>query len=203
MTDKGLLVVLSGPSGAGKGTVMKALLKRNSNIRLSVSATTRAPRPGEENGREYHFLSREEFLRLSNSGGMLESACYCGNFYGTPTAPIARWTSEGRDVFLEIEVQGGAQVERKRPDTVSIFILPPSLKELEHRLRGRGTEAEETVRKRLATARKELTAAEKYDYVVVNDSVDRAAEQICGILNAEKCRSFRNKRKIERMLEDD
>ncbi len=94
-------------------------------------------------------------------------------------------------------------MERKRPDTVSIFILPPSLEELEHRLRGRGTEAEETVRKRLATARKELTAAEKYDYVVVNDSVDRAAEQICGILNAEKCRSFRNKRKIERMLEDD
>lgn len=203
MTNKGLLVVFSGPSGTGKGTVMKALLEQDPNLRLSVSATTRKPRPGEEDGREYHFLSKEEFDGMVRSGRMLESACYCGNYYGTPAEPIERWTAEGHDVFLEIEVQGGAQVEEKMPDAVSIFVLPPSLEELEKRLRGRGTEAEETVQKRLKAARGEIPYAEKYDYVVVNDSVSQAAEQIQKILSAEKCRSCRSRQLIERMLEHD
>lgn len=203
MATKGLLVIFSGPSGAGKGTVLKALLAKDENIKLSVSATTRSPRPGETDGKEYYFISREKFSQMSNSGEMLESAEYCGNCYGTPASPIEQWTSMGQDVILEIEVQGGAQVKRKRPDSVGIFIVPPSLKELEHRLRNRGTEADEIVRKRLSAARREIQEAENYDYVIVNDTVERAAEQIREILNAEKRRTCRNKQLIERMLKDD
>ncbi|HEX3017151.1 MAG TPA: guanylate kinase [Caproicibacter sp.] len=203
MANKGLLVILSGPSGAGKGTVLKALLARDENIKLSVSATTRSPRPGETDGKEYYFISREKFTQMVDSGEMLENAEYCGNCYGTPAAPIEQWNTMGQDVILEIEVQGGAQVKQKRPDAVGIFILPPSLKVLEHRLRSRGTEADETVRKRLAAARREIQEAKHYDYVVVNDTVEGAAEQIREILNAEKCRTYRNEQLIERMLNND
>lgn len=203
MTGKGLLVVLSGPSGVGKGTVLKSLLTENSGMRLSVSATTRAPRPGETNGREYYFISREKFLQMAEKGEMLESAEYCGNCYGTPAAPIEKWTSEGTDVILEIEVQGGAQVKRKRPDSVGIFLLPPSFEELERRLKKRGTESAETVRRRLETARSEIAGAQYYDYVVVNDGVKKTAEQIRGILRAEKCRSCRNEQLMERIIRND
>lgn len=203
MANKGLLVILSGPSGAGKGTVLKALLARDENIKLSVSATTRSPRPGETDGKEYYFISREKFTQMVDSGEMLENAEYCGNCYGTPAAPIEQWNTLGQDVILEIEVQGGAQVKQKRPDAVGIFILPPSLKVLEHRLRSRGTEADETIRKRLAAARREIQEAKHYDYVVVNDTVEGAAEQIREILNAEKCRTYRNEQLIERMLNND
>lgn len=203
MTNKGLLVVLSGPSGAGKGTVLKSLLAGGGGVRLSVSATTRAPRPGEVHGREYYFISREKFLQMAEKGEMLESAEYCGNCYGTPAAPIEKWTSEGTDVILEIEVQGGAQIKRKRPDSVGIFILPPSMEELERRLKKRGTESAEAVHKRLETARREIAQAQNYDYVVVNDSVEKAAEQIRDILCAEKCRAGRNAPLMERMLQHD
>ena len=203
MTGKGLLVVLSGPSGAGKGTVLRELLKRDPGVRLSVSATTRAPRPGETDGREYYFMSREKFMRMAENGGMLETAEYCGNCYGTPAAPIERWISEGTDVILEIEVQGGAQVKSKRPDAVGIFILPPSLAELGRRLKKRGTESADAVRGRLETARKEIARAGRYDYVVVNDSVEEAAEQILEILRAEKCRACRNEQLMEGMLQHD
>lgn len=203
MANKGLLVVFSGPSGAGKGTLLKALLAKDRNIRLSVSATTRSPRPGEVNGREYHFISREKFSEMAAAGEMLESAEYCGNCYGTPAAPIERWTSEGKDVILEIEVQGGAQVKRKRPDSVGIFILPPSLKVLEQRLRKRGTETDEVVRERLAAARREIPEAARYDYAVVDDTVERAVEQIRAILEAEKCRTRRNGLLMERIVNHD
>ena len=203
MANRGLLVVLSGPSGAGKGTVLRALMAGNDGIRLSVSATTRAPRPGETDGREYYFISREKFTQMAESGQMLESAEYCGNCYGTPAAPIERWNADGKDVILEIEIQGGAQVKRKRPDSVGIFILTPSLGELERRLRNRGTESDECVGKRLEAARRELAEARHYDYVVVNDTVEGAAERIRGILSAEKCRTCRNEQLMERMLNHD
>ena len=139
MAEKGLLVVISAPSGGGKGTILKELFAQNENLRLSVSATTRAPRPGEEHGKQYYFLSREEFEALIAQGRMLEHAEYVGNYYGTPRDPVEEWLSQGRDVVLEIEVQGGAQVKKLMPECVSIFILPPSMKVLGERLRGRGT----------------------------------------------------------------
>ena len=200
MTNNGLLLILSGPSGAGKGTVVRRLVEEDPGIRLSVSATTRAPRPGEEEGREYFFLSKERFSRMADAGEMLESAEYCGNCYGTPLGPILGWTSQGLDVVLEIEVQGGAQVKEKRPDAVAVFILPPSLRELERRLRERGTESEETIRKRLETAKAEIPRAHCYDYIVVNDTVESAVGQIRTIMTAEKNSSKRNAELIERIL---
>lgn len=203
MTTNGLLLILSGPSGTGKGTVVKSLVSSDPGIRLSVSATTRAPRQGETDGTEYHFLSRDRFQSMVRQGKMLENAEYCGNCYGTPAEPISAWTSQGLDVVLEIEVQGGAQVKKKRPDAVAIFILPPSFEELEHRLRQRGTETDEVIQGRLQAARDELLQAKNYDYYVVNDTVDSAAEQIRAIISAEKSSSDRNKDLIERILKHD
>ena len=203
MTNKGLLLILSGPSGAGKGTVVKRLLSEDPGVRFSVSATTRAPRPGEADGREYHFLSKKRFREMAEAGEMLEYAEYCGNCYGTPLGPILEWTSQGLDVLLDIEVQGGAQVKEYRPDAVGIFILPPSLKELERRLHERGTESEEKIRKRLEIARAEIPRAHCYDYIVLNDTVESAVEQIRTIMAAEKNSSKRNAELIERILKND
>lgn len=200
MTSKGLLVVCSGPSGAGKGTVLKAYLDRHPQARFSISATTRAPRPGEQDGREYYFVSREEFARMQRDGELLESAEYCGNCYGTPRAPLEAWMQEGCDVLLDIEVQGGAQVRRAAPDSVGVFILPPSLQELEARLRGRGTEEEAVIAKRMATARRELTCVRDYDYALVNSTVDAAVQQLESIILAEKCKMCRDLALVERML---
>ncbi|QAT49417.1 guanylate kinase [Caproiciproducens sp. NJN-50] len=202
MANDGLLLILSGPSGTGKGTVVKSLVDGEPGVRLSVSATTRAPRPGETEGKEYFFLTPDRFREMAGAGKMLESAEYCGNCYGTPLGPILDWTSRGLDVVLEIEVQGGAQVRRKRPDAVGIFILPPSLKELEHRLRQRGTETDEVIRGRLQKAKKEIPEAIHYDYIVINDTVESAVAQIRAIIAAEKKRSSRNRELIERILTD-
>lgn len=201
--SKGLLVVFSGPSGTGKGTILKAYLERHPQARLSISATTRAPRPGEQDGREYYFVTREKFLEMRAKNALLESAEYCGNFYGTPRAPIEAWLEEGYDVFLEIEVQGGAQVQKLEPDSVGIFILPPSIEELARRLRGRGTETEDVVQNRLAAAKRELCAAEHYAYAVVNDTVEAAIEKIDWILGAERCKVSRNRKFIEGVLNHD
>ena len=200
MSGKGLLVVLSGPSGAGKDTVLKSLMQKEPGVRLSISATTRAPREGEEDGKDYFFLSRPRFEELVENGKMLEHAEYCGNFYGTPSEPIEAWQAEGCDVILEIEVQGGAQIKTKRPDCVSIFILPPSLEVLEKRLRRRGTDAEEAIQKRLATAKSEIAQAMHYDYVIINDDLEPAVEQVAEILRTEKLKTIRNHDFIERML---
>ena len=190
---KGLLIVFSGPSGTGKDTVLEALLRKSSTIRRSVSATTRAPRAGETDGVDYRFMTRDAFLALVARGEMLEYAEYVGNYYGTPLGPVREWTANGTDVILKIEVQGGAQVKRKYPDSVGIFIMPPSIEELERRLRGRGTDDEAAVQKRLAVAMEEMKCAPQYDYTVVNDDVENAVKDVLAVIETEKARRMSSK----------
>ena len=185
---KGLLVIFSGPSGSGKGTIMKSLLASRDDTVLSVSMTTRAPRPGEIDGYHYHFVTREEFQKTIDEDGFLEYAEYNGNFYGTPEAPIRRLLNEGKNVMLEIEVQGAKKVMARCPDHVSIFILPPSVEELERRLRGRGTEDDEVIARRMKAAEEELCNAENYQYIVLNDDVDAAVDRVNAIIDAETMR---------------
>ena len=179
MKDKGLLIVISGPSGVGKGTVIKRIID-DPDLRLSysVSMTTRGMREGEVDGVNYHYVSREEFEKTREEGGLLEWTEFVGNYYGTPLAGVEKLREEGRNVLLEIEVDGCRQVRKKVPDALTIFIVPPSLKELEARIRGRKTEAEEIVQQRLAKAVKELEMTNQYRYVVCNDDVDLAADII-------------------------
>lgn len=193
MRNRGLLVVFSGPSGSGKGTVLQQVMQQDSNVELSVSATTRAPRAGETNGVNYYFLTREAFENKRAENGFLEWAEFCGNFYGTPRDEIEQRLSEGKDVVLEIEVQGAMKVRAAFPEAVLIFNLPPSMEELKNRLTGRQTEAPEVVQKRLDTAVWELSQAPKYDYVIVNDDVETAAGVFLSILCSEKRKTERNK----------
>ena len=199
--NEGLLVVISAPSGGGKGTIIKELFAKDDNLVLSVSATTRSPRPGEEHGKQYYFLQKEEFEELISQGKMLEYAQYVGNYYGTPREPVEQWMAQGKDVVLEIEVQGGAQIKKLMPGCVSIFILPPSMEVLEKRLRDRGTEEDATVRKRLEKAREEIPHAKDYDYVVFNDRLEDAVEDLRAILRAEKRKYHRNETAVERVLD--
>lgn len=184
--NKGLLIVFAGASGVGKGTMMKRILKENKNCRLSVSATTRAPREGEQNGREYYFVTRDEFKELIAQDGFLEYAEYVGNFYGTPKKPVFDMLEQGIDVFLEIELKGFLQIKKAYPECVSIFVIPPSFEELKLRLQGRGTESEEVVRERLKTAENELLNRHLFDYIVVNDDVDRAVREVLSIIETKK-----------------
>lgn len=182
MKNKGLLIVYTGASGVGKGTVMKKLLASEPNFRLSVSATTRAPREGEVDGREYYFVTRERFDEMIAEDGFLEHAEYVGNKYGTPKAPVFKMLDEGLDVFLEIEVKGFLQIKKAYPECVSIFIIPPSFEELRLRLEGRGTESPEVIEERLRTAESEIGYKEMFDYIVVNDDADRAAREVMSII---------------------
>lgn len=199
---KGLLIVISAPSGGGKGTILTELFRQDENLILSVSGTTRQPRPGEEHGKQYYFMDRAEFQSLIAANKVLEYTEYCGNFYGTLREPVEQWLSEGRDVVLEIEVDGGAQIKKLVPDCVSVFILPPSMRVLEQRLRKRGTEDEETLQKRLDAARREIPCAREYDYIVYNNALEDAVEDLQAILCAEKKKFSRNQDAIERVLED-
>ena len=186
MVRKGLLIILSGPSGVGKGTVRKELMKDPSlNLFYSVSMTTRPIRPGEVNGREYYFVSREEFEKNLEEGNLLEHAEFVGNCYGTPKDKVEKMREEGKNVLLEIEVSGTMKVLEQCPDALSIFLMPPSIKELEDRIRGRKTES--AIAERLEKARSELTMSHLYAHVVLNDSVERAAAEIASIIkNAAK-----------------
>lgn len=194
MKSKGLLVVLSGPSGVGKGTVRQALFETDSNhdqFYYSVSATTRQPRPGEEDGKDYFFVSREQFEGMIEEERLLEYAEYVGNYYGTPLQYVEEMTDQGKDVFLEIEVQGALQVKRRMPDGVFIFLAPPTMHELESRIVNRGTDAPEVIEKRMRQAREELQLVTQYDYVVENDNVNSAVERIQTIINAEHLKTDR------------
>ena len=198
---RGLLIVLSGPSGVGKGTVRKALFEApNTNYEYSISMTTRSPREGEVDGVDYFFKTKEEFESLIEQGKLLEHAQYVGNYYGTPVEYVNEMIEAGRDVFLEIEVVGAAQVREKMPDGLFIFLAPPSLSELESRLIGRGTEAEEVIASRVEKAREELEMMHLYDYVVENDDVQKACDRIHAIVTAEHCRRERVEARYLEML---
>ncbi len=188
--NKGTIIVFSGPSGVGKGTVLNELLKDKDEFVLSISATTRSPRKGEVDGVNYFFLSKEEFLNKVSSDSMLEYAQYCENFYGTPKAYVEENINSGKNVILEIDVQGALQVKKNKPEAVSVFIMPPSIEVLEKRLRGRGTDEEEVIQKRLAIAINEIKQAEKYDYIVINDELNDCINDIKTIINAEKMKIY-------------
>ena len=186
---KGKTFIIAGPSGVGKGTIIKKLFERRSDLYFSVSATTRSPRPGEMDGVDYHFLSRERYLEWIDRNAVLENAEVVGKLYGTPKKYVDEAMDSGRDVILDIEVQGAEQVHRQRPDVVRIFIAPPSWEELERRLVGRGTEDSEKVRKRLERSREDILLARYYDYLVINSDLDQAVEEIQAIITAEHCRA--------------
>ena len=190
---RGLLLILSSPSGAGKSTLARRLMAWDTTLRFSVSATTRAPRPGEEDGREYYFKTREAFESMVQSGDMLEHAEVFGNFYGSPRGPVEQAMKEGRDTLFDIDWQGGQQIRNSAlgRDVVSIFVLPPSIAELESRLRGRAQDSEEVIAGRMAKSQSEISHWAEYDYVIVNRDIDSAFNQLTTILEAERLRRDR------------
>lgn len=193
MQQEGLLIVVSGPSGAGKGTICKRLLEKNPNLGYSISATTRAPRTGEVNGINYWFLSKEEFQKMISEDGLLEWAEVYGNYYGTPAQKVKDSLAEGKNILLEIDTQGAALVRKKFPEGVYIYILPPSLEELKRRIIGRGTDSAESIERRLSCAREEMgCASEQYNYLVLNDEVELAVERVETIIEAEQYQIKRN-----------
>jgi len=184
MNRKGILIVVSGFSGAGKGTLMKKLTETYDNYALSVSMTTRKPRPGETDGKEYFFVTKEDFLRKVSEDGLIEHAVYCENYYGTPKEYVEKQLEAGKDVILEIEIQGALKVKEKFPAALLLFVMPPSAEELEHRLRGRGTETEENIVKRLHRAREEAEGIENYDFIVINDKLESCVERMHEVIEA-------------------
>ncbi|MGN0452604.1 MAG: guanylate kinase [Ruminococcus sp.] len=189
-TKRGTLFVYTGASGVGKGTIMKELLSIDSNLRLSVSDTTRDPRPGEIPGVHYNYITREQFEATISEGGYLEYTQYCGNYYGSPKKPIEEMLKEGLDVILEIEVEGGKNIISQFPDAVSLFILPPDMETLERRLRKRGTESEEQIKKRLEKALYEINFADRYMYNIVNGDLQVAVDEILSIIRKETGREL-------------
>ena len=198
MKNKGLLLVVSAPSGCGKGTILGEILKDDS-FYYSISATTRAPREGEQDGVNYHFITKEEFEQRIAQGGMLEYAQYCGNYYGTPKKEVEQMREAGRDVILEIEVEGAMKVRALCPDAVFLFIAPPSGEELRRRLNKRGTEAAEVIEERVSQASRELSYANRYDYIIVNGELEKAIQDFRTVVRAEKLRT-KNGNKIDEVL---
>ena len=196
----GMLIALSAPSGVGKDSVLKLILKERKDLRLSISYTTRLPRSGEVDGVDYHFVSKQEFEKLIDNGEMLEYATYCGNYYGTRSFEIDKELESGNSVILEIEVQGARQVIKKRKDAVSIFIVPSSVEELKNRLIGRGLDSEEIIKNRILVAEKEILSATDYNYIVVNDKLSVCAEDISKIIDSEYMKSSRSGYIIDEVL---
>lgn len=199
MNKEGILIVVSGFSGAGKGTIMKALLERYDNYALSISATTRDPRPGEEEGKAYFFKTTEEFEKMIAKDDLIEYAMYVGNYYGTPKAYVEEQLRAGKDVILEIEIQGALKVKEKFPNTLLLFVTPPSAEELRKRLEGRGTETQEVIDGRMKRAIEEAEYMDQYDYLVVNDELDVCVEEMHHLIQGEHERCFRNQTFIEHM----
>lgn len=202
MGKKGILLVVSGFSGAGKGTLMRELLRQHENYALSISATTRAPREGEAEGREYFFKTREEFEEMIAREELIEYACYVGNYYGTPKAYVEEQLEQGRDVVLEIEIQGARKVKERFPDTVLLFVSPPSAQELRRRLTDRGTEKPEIIESRLARAVEEAEGIEDYDYFVINDDLNACVEHVHQIVECERSRTCRGTERIGAIREE-
>ena len=193
MNQKGLLVIISGPAGSGKGTIVSRL-RELAPFDFSVSATTRKPRPGEQHGVHYYFVDKADFENKIEQGEMLEYAQYVGNYYGTPKKPVENALAEGKNIILDIEVKGALQIKEKMPEAIMIYVLPPDYETLLARIRGRGTETEEVIQKRMNEAKNEIKVFPRYDYVVINrnNGIDRAAEDVLAILRAEKMRTLRN-----------
>lgn len=202
MDNKGILIVLSGFSGAGKGTVVKNILKEYDDYALSISATTRLPREGEVDGREYFFKTVNEFKNMIANNELIEYAQYVGNYYGTPRKYVEEQLEEGKNIILEIEIQGALNIKKMFPDAVLMFIMPPNAKELENRLRGRGTEDEATIMARLARASEESEGVEQYDYIVINDTVEECTKRIHKIVMSEKMKSSNNLNFINNIREE-
>lgn len=202
MKRKGILIVVSGFSGAGKGTLMKELLKTYDNYALSISMTTRNPRPGEQDGIEYFFSTREDFEKKIAEDGLIEYALYCDNYYGTPREYVEKQLNAGKDVILEIEIQGALKVKERFPDTLLLFVTPPTALELERRLVGRGTETPEVIRQRLQRAVEESEGVEAYDYLVINDDLKECAEELHHIVGAVKNAPSRNREFIKDIREE-
>lgn len=200
--NNGILIVLSGFSGAGKGTLMKELMKTYDNYALSISMTTRNPRPGEEDGREYFFSTREAFEEKIAQNGLIEYAEYCGNYYGTPKDYVEARLKEGKDVILEIEIQGMRKVKQMFPEMLPLFVTPPSAAELARRLRGRGTETEEVIEQRLKRAIAEAEGIEDYEYIIINDDLTACVKEIHGIVMAAKRKPDRNTEFINNIREE-
>lgn len=202
MSAKGSLTVVSGFSGVGKGTVMKSLLDRYEGYALSISATTRAPRPGEQHGVEYFFITKEAFEELIASDGLVEYAQYCENYYGTPRAFVEQQLSEGKDLILEIEIQGAMKVRRIFPDATLVFVMPPDTEALMQRLRGRGTESREVIDQRIRRAAREAEGIEDYDYILINDEIDHCADELHNLIRARKMRTDQNLDFVRTIRED-
>ena len=202
MKRKGILIIISGFSGAGKGTLVKRLVEKYDGYALSISATTREPRPGEVDGREYFFLKKEEFERKIAESGLIEYACYCDNYYGTPRDYVEKQLAAGRDVILEIEIQGALKIRKQFPTALLLFVMPPDAEELKRRLTGRGTETEEAVNKRMARAVEEADGIEEYDYIVVNDDLESCVKELHEIILAAHNTPFRNEEFIEKIREE-
>ena len=200
MTDSGVLIILSGPSGSGKDTVLNKLTENRDDIKISISMTTRQKRNYEIDGLNYYFVSREYFEKKIADNNMLEYAEYANNLYGTPKAPVDEMLRNGKAVILKIEVQGAEKIRKIYPEVISIFLMPPSVRVLEERLRGRNSEDEETLNHRLVIAREEIRRASEYDYIVINDTVENAVAGIETIINAERQKTFRNKKIISEVI---
>lgn len=200
--NKGRVYIISGPSGSGKDTVLKKIFERFPDVAFSISSITRDMRPGEVEGEKYNFVTREHFEKMLNNDELLEYNVFVGNYYGTPKAPVINCVNSGRDMIIEVDVNGAEQIRKKMPDAVSIFVMPPSFETLKQRLSGRGTDSQEVIEKRLAESLREVSAAKNYDYIVVNDELQNAVNAVAEIMNADKFKTDRNLDFINQVLSE-